>query len=242
MAALIQRRKDILNLIREDGHAKVQKLAKIFNVSEVTIRQDLEILEQMGYVQREHGGAFLKDVGDFAKTGKLFNQTHMEEKQEIERGHFREDLYFRLSVFQIHLLPLRERKQDIESLAQTFLERFSAKLKKPIDGITPEALAALTAAEWKGNVRELRNVMERSAIICEGRITLEDLPLELQRTETVPSDAGDDFELASIERKHILKVLQYTHGYKTETARLLKIGLATLYRKIETYGIAEGKA
>lgn len=85
MAALIQRRKDILNLIQEDGHAKVQKLAKIFNVSEVTIRQDLEVLEQMGYIQREHGGAFLKDVGDFAKFGKLFNQTHIEEKQELAR-------------------------------------------------------------------------------------------------------------------------------------------------------------
>ena len=189
-------------------------------------------------------GEYIK-VGDTKPTKvdvRVISATNRDLKQEIERGHFREDLYFRLSVFQIHLLPLRERKQDIESLAQTFLERFSAKLKKPIDGITPEALAALTAAEWKGNVRELRNVMERSAIICEGRITLEDLPLELQRTETVPSDAGDDFELASIERKHILKVLQYTHGNKTETARLLKIGLATLYRKIETYGIAEGKA
>ncbi len=85
MGTLIQRRKDILNLIQEDGHAKVQKLAKIFNVSEVTIRQDLEVLEQMGYIQREHGGAYLKDVGDFAKTGKLFNRTHMEEKEEIAK-------------------------------------------------------------------------------------------------------------------------------------------------------------
>lgn len=84
MGTLIQRRRDILNLIREDGHAKVQKLAKIFNVSEVTIRQDLEVLEQMGYIQREHGGAFLKDVGDFAKTGRLF-RTHMEEKEEIAK-------------------------------------------------------------------------------------------------------------------------------------------------------------
>lgn len=78
-----QRRTKILNLIQEDGHAKVQKLSQLFNVSEVTIRQDLEQLEQMGLVQREHGGAFLKDVGVFAKTGKLFNTTHIEEKTEI---------------------------------------------------------------------------------------------------------------------------------------------------------------
>lgn len=81
--SLNKRRQDILGLIREDGHAKVQNLARIFQVSEVTIRQDLEALEEMGYVQREHGGAFLKDVGTFAKTGTLFNQSHLEEKQEI---------------------------------------------------------------------------------------------------------------------------------------------------------------
>lgn len=82
---LNQRRTEILNLIQEDGHAKVQKLSKIFKVSEVTIRQDLEELEQLGYIQREHGGAFLKDVDSFARTGQLFNKSHMEEKQEIAK-------------------------------------------------------------------------------------------------------------------------------------------------------------
>ena len=83
--ALNQRRIKVLELIREDGHAKVQQLSKIFGVTEVTIRQDLEMLDQLGYIQREHGGAFLKDVGSFAKTGKLFNQTRMDEKREIAR-------------------------------------------------------------------------------------------------------------------------------------------------------------
>lgn len=73
----------ILNLIREDGHAKVQELSRIFKVTDVTIRQDLEVLEEMGYIQREYGGAFLKDVGSFAKTGQLFNQTNIEEKRSI---------------------------------------------------------------------------------------------------------------------------------------------------------------
>jgi len=84
--ALNQRRQEILNLIMEDGHAKVQKLSKIFKVSEVTIRQDLEDLEKMGYVQREYGGAFLKDVGSFASTGTLLNSSKKtEEKQEIAK-------------------------------------------------------------------------------------------------------------------------------------------------------------
>ncbi len=80
---LNRRRSEILKLIQEDGHAKVQQLSHIFNVSEVTIRQDLEVLETLGYVQREHGGAFLKDVGSFAETGTLFNKEHLEEKQAI---------------------------------------------------------------------------------------------------------------------------------------------------------------
>ena len=83
--ALNQRRQEILNLIREDGHAKVQNLSKIFKVSEVTIRQDLEALESQGFIQREYGGAFLKDVGTFAKTGTLFNKAHLEEKQQIAK-------------------------------------------------------------------------------------------------------------------------------------------------------------
>lgn len=81
--ALNQRRLKILNLIREDGHAKVQNLSKIFKVTDVTIRQDLEVLEEMGYIQREHGGAFLKDIESFAKTGQVLNQNHIEEKREI---------------------------------------------------------------------------------------------------------------------------------------------------------------
>jgi len=85
--ALNQRRIKILELIREDGHAKVQELSRIFSVTEVTIRQDLEFLEKLGYIQREHGGAFLKDVGTFAKTGKLVNQEQShEEKVAIAQG------------------------------------------------------------------------------------------------------------------------------------------------------------
>ena len=84
--ALNQRRVKILDLIREDGHAKVQELSRIFNVTDVTIRQDLEALEKLGYIQREHGGAFLKDVGSFAKTGKVFNQNHIEKKENSPKS------------------------------------------------------------------------------------------------------------------------------------------------------------
>ena len=185
-------------------------------------------------------GEYIK-IGDTKPTKvdvRIISATNRDLKKEIENGNFREDLYFRLSVFQINLPPLRDRKEDIESLSYMFLDKFAAQLKKKITGITPDVLNILKNAEWKGNVRELRNVIERCSIVCEDQITFEDLPLDLQRRKSEVSPMKDSFELAEIERMHIIKVLQYTNGNKTETARLLKIGLATLYRKIETYKIS----
>ena len=185
-------------------------------------------------------GEYIK-VGDTKPTKvdvRIISATNRDLKKEIENGQFREDLYFRLSVFQIHLPPLRERKEDIEILAETFLKRFSAKLKKEIKGMTSEVVDILKGAEWRGNIRELKNVMERSAIVCDEEVTVQDLPIDLQCAGMYEEEGKEEFELAVIEQKHITKVLQYTRGNKTEAARLLKIGLATLYRKIEAYHIS----
>lgn len=185
-------------------------------------------------------GEYIK-VGDTKPTKvdvRIISATNRDLKTEIENGQFREDLYFRLSVFQIHLPPLRERKEDIEILAETFLKRFSAKLKKEIKGMTFKVVDILKGAEWRGNIRELKNVMERSAIVCDEEVTVQDLPIDLQCAGMYEEQGKEEFELAVIEQKHITKVLQYTRGNKTEAARLLKIGLATLYRKIEAYHIS----
>ena len=185
-------------------------------------------------------GEYIK-VGDTKPTKvdvRIISATNRDLKKEIENGHFREDLYFRLSVFQIHLPPLRERKEDIEMLAETFLKRFSTKLKKEIKGMTSEVVDILKGAEWRGNIRELKNVMERSAIVCDEEVTVQDLPIDLQCAGMDEEQGKEEFELAVIEQKHITKVLQYTRGNKTEAARLLNIGLATLYRKIESYHIS----
>ena len=211
-----------------------------------------------------HGTVFLDEIGEMAfdlqarllrvlETGEyikvgdtkptkvdvgIISATNLDLKKEIVNGHFREDLYFRLSVFQIHLPPLRERKEDIEMLAETFLKRFSTKLKKEIKGMTSEVVDILKGAEWRGNIRELKNVMERSAIVCDEEVTVQDLPIDLQCAGMDEEQGKEEFELAVIEQKHITKVLQYTRGNKREAARLLKIGLATLYRKIEAYHIS----
>lgn len=166
-------------------------------------------------------GEYIK-VGDTKPTKvdvRIISATNRDLKKEIENGHFREDLYFRLSVFQIHLPPLRERKEDIEMLAETFLKRFAAKLKKEIKGMTSEVVDILKGAEWRGNIRELKNVMERSAIVCDEEVTVQDLPIDLQCAGMDEEQGKEEFELAVIEQKHITKVLQYTRGNKTEAAR-----------------------
>lgn len=206
-------------------------------------------LDEIGEMAFELQARLLRvlETGEYIKVGdtkptkvdvRIISATNRDLKKEIENGHFREDLYFRLSVFQIHLPPLRERKEDIEMLAETFLKRFAAKLKKEIKGMTSEVVDILKGAEWRGNIRELKNVMERSAIVCDEEVTVQDLPIDLQCAGMDEEQGKEEFELAVIEQKHITKVLQYTRGNKTEAARLLKIGLATLYRKIEAYHIS----
>ena len=158
----------------------------------------------------------------------------------MNAGHFRDDLYYRLSAFQIHLPPLRERAGDISILADAFIDSYRRKMDSLVTGMTPDYLAALGQQPWKGNIRELKNVIERSMIVCENdKLDLCDLPLDMQNAhfEQTDSSDGDGFELSSMERRHIARVLDYTKGNKTETARLLKIGLTTLYRKIDEYNL-----
>ena len=187
-------------------------------------------------------GEYIK-IGDTKPTRvnvRIIAATNRNLPEEIAKGRFREDLFYRLGVFQVHLPPLRERTGDIRLLAKAFIRNFSAQLSRAINEITPEFLSTLEQQPWKGNIRELRNVIERSLIVCEGdRLDIADLPLEIQNAHYEQSDDGMPgcFELSAMERRHIARVLEYTKGNKTEAARLLKIGLTTLYRKIEEYKI-----
>lgn len=185
-------------------------------------------------------GEYIK-VGDTKPTKidvRIVSATNRNLKEEIANSNFREDLYFRLSVFHLHLPPLRERREDIPELAAAFLKFFAAKMGKQVKGFAADCQAWMQSYAWPGNVRELRNVIERALIICDDYITLDGMPLDF-RSSTLSGSAadGDDFELAEAEHRHIQRVLQYTKGNKAEAARLLKIGLTTLYRKIEEYGI-----
>ncbi len=184
-------------------------------------------------------GQFLK-VGDSKATQvnlRIIAATNRNLQEEIKEGHFREDLFYRLSVFQIYLPPLRERITDIEELALYFVTRFADKLNKKQMQISKEYLSALEAHPWKGNIRELKNVIERSMILTNTQqLTPDSLPADFQQ---VVSDHNplSAFDLASAEKIHIQKVLHYTKGNKTETAKLLNIALTTLYRKLDEYKI-----
>ena len=204
-------------------------------------------LDEIGEMALELQSKLLRvlETGEFVKVGdtktthvdvRILSATNRNLKEEIASGRFREDLYFRLSVFRIMLPPLRQRKEDILLLARQFIERYAKQIGRPASVLSSEAKSLFLSYPWPGNVREMMNAVEHALIVCDGEITRHDLPIDMLSGDTSTAD-DDAFDLKSVERNHIIKVLHHTHGNKTETARLLKIGLTTLYRKIEEYGI-----
>ena len=210
-------------------------------------------LDEIGEMAFELQAKLLRilETGEYIKIGdtkptrvnvRIIAATNRNLSQEIVAGRFREDLFYRLSVFQIHLPPLRERAGDIRLLAKAFIKSFAEQLARPMVEIAPAFLEALDSQPWKGNIRELRNVIERSMIVCEsGYLDIADLPFDIQNAHYEHSNDSSpgSFELSAMEHRHIARVLEYTKGNKTEAARLLKIGLTTLYRKIEEYKISD---
>jgi DNA-binding NtrC family response regulator len=182
---------------------------------------------------------FIK-VGDTKSTRinvRIIAATNRDLQQDATNGKFREDLFYRINAFTISLPALRDRKKDIPLLAEHFLKIFSQKANAHINSMGKDFTERLQQHNWKGNIRELKNVMERAVIMADGQeLTVSNLPLEFQSTNHA-SKMLSAFDLASVEKLHIQRVLNHTQGNKTETAKLLNIGLTTLYRKIEEYGL-----
>ena len=207
-------------------------------------------LDEIGEMSLELQAKLLRvlETDEFLRVGeskptkvnvRIIAATHRDLQKEIELGHFREDLFYRIAVFQIELPPLRERVIDIEDLANYFLKSFLFKTNKKVTSISKEYIEALKQHQWNGNIRELKNIIERSVILSDDELVIESLPLDLQiLTTPVRNDKTlSAFNLASAEKIHIQKVLNYTNGNKTKTADLLNIALTTLYRKIAEYGL-----
>jgi len=205
-------------------------------------------LDEIGEMQMELQAKMLRvlETSQFFKVGstvpvtvntRILSATNRNLEEQVAEGRFREDLFYRLNVFAIEIPPLRDRKKDIPLLAKYFIKLFAEKMNKNIEGASAGFMEALERPSWKGNIRELKNVIERAVIMAEGQeLTEDNLPADLW-TEKHPLESLSAFDLASVEKLHIQRVLHYTHGNKVEAARLLNIGLTTVYRKMEEYGL-----
>lgn len=161
---------------------------------------------------------------------------------EVAAGRFRPDLYYRINVMPIELPPLRERRDQIPLLAARFLSEFGRRLDKPITGYSREVLGILTNYPWPGNIRELRNIIERSVLLCDqGEIGVQHLKGGLRIAKAapaiVPESAVADVSLAEVEAAHIRSVLANNGGRLTEAAKILGINRSTLRAKMKKYGI-----
>lgn len=240
------------------------------------------ITNQRGLLEESDGGTlFLDEIGDispavqakllrviqerdFIPVGsthprkvdlRLLAATNKDLRQEVAKGRFREDLYYRLNVITIDLPPLRERKEDIEPLALHFLRRFASRMSKNIHVIAPDVLAAMQTYHWPGNVRELENVMERAVILTNGNLILPAAiplqgflkinPLSQQNynitTLALPDDKPFMITLEEMERRHIEMVLRRTGYHKSRTAQILQISRRTLDRKIIEFELKKPK-
>ncbi|HET9528455.1 MAG TPA: sigma 54-interacting transcriptional regulator [Pyrinomonadaceae bacterium] len=186
---------------------------------------------------------------------RVLAASNVDLKRAVELGTFRQDLFYRLSVFPIRLPPLRERPEDIHPLVIHFLEHYKQKTGRFITGISKDALQAMITYDWPGNVRELENAIERAVIIASGRqIEVEDLPdaiskialqerdrIKVERAKAASEGRTTTFQITvpssmeEIERQAIEATLEYTSGDKSHAARLLDIGRKTLYRKLDQY-------
>ncbi len=226
-------------------------------VGEMSLSAQVKLLRvlQDGEFTRVGGNEVIKtDV-------RVVAASNVDLKRAVELGSFRQDLYYRLSVFPIKLPPLRERPDDIHPLVIHFLEHYKQKTGRFISGISKDALQALITYDWPGNVRELENAIERAVIIASGRqIELEDLPevitkialekrdeIKVERAKAASEGRTTTFEITvpssmeEIERQAIEATLDYTNGDKSHAARALGIGRKTLYRKLDQYnGSKEG--
>lgn len=166
---------------------------------------------------------------------RFITATNREPKREIAEHRFREDLFFRLSVIVIHLPPLRDRRADIPLLVEHLLGRLGRRMGRRVLGVTNAAIRALMSARWRGNVRELENVLERAILLTDHeQIDVEDLPGEIAGTAP-PSESSDDLRSAvrAYEREHIRQVLLTTGGNREEASRRLGIDPSTLYRRMK---------
>jgi DNA-binding NtrC family response regulator len=210
------------------------------------------LLDEVGEMSHEIQAKFLRVIEDqeFRRLGgemtikvdvRIISATNKDLTEEVESGRFREDLYYRLKVVTINVPPLRERKSDIPLLVNAFLKEFNQENSKNVSFIHPEAMERLINYHWPGNARELRNIIESIVVMSTSdRIESTDLPVNIRGIESSqPSTITQSgMSMEEIEKEAIRKALEDTDGNRTRAAEILKIGLRTLHRKIQKYGLS----
>jgi DNA-binding NtrC family response regulator len=193
----------------------------------------LRVLES-GEVQRV-GSVQLKKVDV-----RIVAATNRDLRAEADAGRFRSDLFYRLNVIELVVPPLRDRREDIPYLTAAFIKEFAGRFGKDIDGVSAPAERLLMAAHWAGNVRELRNALERACMLADGpTLTERDVTSAMPALRDAPAPAADATAdgLEAVERVHIVRVLAEVRGNKLAAARRLGISRRTLYRRLERHGL-----
>lgn len=202
-------------------------LDEIGNISEKMQMDLLRAIETKNFTRL--GGDKSIDV-DF----RVISATNRDLEKAIREGTFREDLYYRLSVFAFNLPPLRDRRSDIPLIARYFLEKYSQTMNKKVNSFSPLVLEMFSRYNWPGNIRELRNVVERAVVVTKGsQVQPEDISFPFQLGQI--NSGGESLE--EVEKKHILKILEQTKGNIAQAAEILKVSRLTIYNKIEKYNL-----
>ena len=174
---------------------------------------------------------------------RLVAATNRDLPSEIKEGRFREDLYYRMNVVGIHLPPLRERREDVPLLVRHFVKKYNAEMGKHCTGVSDDVMKMLTDHEWRGNIRELQNVIERAVIFAEGEvIELSDIGLA-GVDATAATEGSEDLQSAvkAYEKEQIYRALSKYEWNKADAAKALGIGVSSLYRKIDELGIVKSR-
>ncbi len=224
-------------IARKRGRFELANTGTIFldEIGEISLPTQVKLLRVIQEREFERVGGEQSVKVDV----RIISATNKELKEEIEKGNFREDLYYRLDVVSIYVPPLRERTDDIPLMVHKFIEELAKENNREIEGITNGALQALMSYKWPGNVRELRNVIESIVVLTkESVITEQDLPSYVRAKDEKSSlkiPAGVD--LSEVEKRYILFTLENSGGNKTKTSEILNIGRKTLHRKLAEYGL-----
>ena len=225
-------------LYRRQGRLEMADKGTIFldEIGQISEKMQADILRVLDTRQFSRLGGDKKIDVDF----RIICSTTHDLERAVQEGSFREDLYYRLNVVTISIPPLRERKLDIPALARFFIKKYSQSMNKNVLDISQDTLDMLVEYSWPGNIRELRNVIERAMVVAKGNLVeLDDLSfffpvVEMGAEETLPS-------LDEVEKIHIQKVLELTNGNIAQAAGILKVSRLTMYNKIEKYQLKKSK-